>query len=170
MSRPYSQYERPSYQPTSPGYSDHPASASYRHDRYDPDPNEYNNPFHQPHEQEMAGGYTDDQFNVASDFNNEGPRYGELYGGQDRQSMAQLAAGVRPVSTLVCVVCIYSRAFELIIPAYRYAPLQPLYSNTDDRSTYSGPGTTGRKPLLDSQGDPDAKDVELVTVPALGAE
>jgi hypothetical protein len=36
---------------------------------------------------------------VASDFNNQGPRYGELYGGQSRQEMAQLAAGARPMTS-----------------------------------------------------------------------
>jgi hypothetical protein len=111
MSRPYSQYSQPAYQSTSPqygGYADNnPTSPSRHNSRYDPDPNEYDNPFHneaqydreREQEYQLNRGYTDDQFNVASDFNNEGPRYGELYGGQSRQEMAQLAAGTRPMSS-----------------------------------------------------------------------
>jgi hypothetical protein len=120
MSRQYSQYSQPAYQPASPGgyQDDHPTSPPHqqhyqqqpqyhsdqpnRSSRYDPDPQEYDNPFYSSerrYEEDSNAnrGYTDDQFNVASDFNNQGPRYGELYGGQSRQEMAQLAAGARPM-------------------------------------------------------------------------
>jgi hypothetical protein len=115
MSRPYSQYSQPAYHAASPSYDinnndDHyeqynQGASSGRDKRYDPDYNDYDNPFqnHSRYEHGRAPdvnrGYSDDQFNVASDFNNEGPRYGELYGGQSRQEMAQLATGARPMST-----------------------------------------------------------------------
>jgi hypothetical protein len=120
MSRQYSRYSQPANRPTSPGgyQDDHPTSPPpHQHyqqqqphhqpdrtSRYDPDPNDYDNPFYSSEARyeenlDTNRGYADNQFNVASDFNNQGPRYGELYGGQSHQEMAQLAAGSRPMSS-----------------------------------------------------------------------
>lgn len=116
-------------------YSDQPRTASsshyqlqsqYRdHDRRDRgyDEEHYDNPFSNPQSHRRgyeddtpdgaggAGGYTDDQFNVAMDFNNAGPRYAEVYGGQRGEDMAQLAAGARPVS--MYVMCAANRSLLL---------------------------------------------------------
>lgn len=120
FSTPYSSYAPPTnqqlYQQTSPS-SHHGRHLST--DLYDPDaqyqqqqqqqqPHQYANPFNADSpprnyykddpDTKYTQGYADEQFNVADDFNNQGPRYGEVYGGQSKEEMAQLAAGTRPTS------------------------------------------------------------------------
>lgn len=238
-SRPISQHSSSAYRdnqnnqhfpsshrsPTSPpgyGYSDRTnqqsSNSQYRDRDYE---NDYDNPFANSRQNQrgyddddnVAGGYTDDQFNVAMDFNNDGPRYAEVYGGQRGEDMAQLAAGARPVSMYAQTVhlCQVELAKVFGILSYRYRQsnfnaLEPQASHqsqihADDRSLHSNSKSTktgygGRKPLLENMdsyatggpyghgnglgskeagyanGGLEAKgdDVELVTVPALGAE
>lgn len=206
MSRQHSRYSRTGYEPTSLGaYQDDNSISppphhtyqhqqqqqqSYRNSRYDPDPHEYNNPFHSSsaevrYDENMDSnrGYSDDQFNVASDFNNQGPRYGELYGGQSQQEMAQLAAGARPTSLQVHAYLQHDLNAVLTnsfgpVHGNRYNPLAPTTSQMDTQSMYSNSGMTKasgggmKKPLLGEThvGGGPGDNVELVTVPALGAE
>lgn len=115
-------------------------------------------PFHN----ERADEEDAEEFDVAADFNNEGPRYSMKYGG------GPAIGGVRPHSGRgLAQLTEENRAHSIHDPSYYsdLAPLRPSGSRSN-----SGGQTPRGGPKSKSMLNADPMAVELITVPALGAE